>query len=105
MNDDIIFTPLKFRNLEVKNRVFHSNISGRFDRLYGFNLAPQNLIALAALIWSTLLLGIVGRNLIAILYILLGGGFLWLALFDGLFGLALYVTYRRVIISELQTRP
>jgi len=26
-----IFTPLKFRNLEVKNRVFRSSISGRFD--------------------------------------------------------------------------
>ena len=27
----MIFTPLRFRNLEVKNRVFRSNISGRFD--------------------------------------------------------------------------
>ena len=31
MNEDIIFTPLKFRNLTVKNRIFRSNISGRFD--------------------------------------------------------------------------
>lgn len=31
MSDDIIFTPIKFRNLEIKNRVFRSNISGRFD--------------------------------------------------------------------------
>ena len=31
MTDDVIFTPLKFRNLTVKNRVFRSNISGRFD--------------------------------------------------------------------------
>ena len=31
MKKDIIFTPLKFRNLTVKNRVFRSNISGRFD--------------------------------------------------------------------------
>ncbi len=31
MNEDIIFAPLKFRNLAVKNRVFRSNISGRFD--------------------------------------------------------------------------
>ena len=30
MNDPI-FTALKFRNLTVKNRVFRSNISGRFD--------------------------------------------------------------------------
>lgn len=28
---DPIFTPLQFRNLTVKNRVFRSNISGRFD--------------------------------------------------------------------------
>jgi 2,4-dienoyl-CoA reductase (NADPH2) len=29
--NDIIFEPLKFRNLEVKNRIFRSNISGKFD--------------------------------------------------------------------------
>lgn len=28
---DPIFTPLRFRNLTVKNRIFRSNISGRFD--------------------------------------------------------------------------
>ena len=49
--------------------------------------------------------GIVFRGLITVLYILLGGGFLWLALFDGLFAIALYVTYRRAVIAELQTRP
>jgi len=31
MTEDVIFTPLEFRNLTVKNRVFRSNISGRFD--------------------------------------------------------------------------
>ncbi len=31
MENDPIFSPLKFRNLTVKNRVFRSNISGRFD--------------------------------------------------------------------------
>ncbi len=31
MADDILFTPLRFRSLEVKNRVLRSNISGRFD--------------------------------------------------------------------------
>ena len=28
---DVIFTPLKFNNLEVKNRIFRSSVSGRFD--------------------------------------------------------------------------
>jgi 2,4-dienoyl-CoA reductase-like NADH-dependent reductase (Old Yellow Enzyme family) len=32
---DPIFQPLKFRNLEVKNRVFRSNVSGRFDNYDG----------------------------------------------------------------------
>ena len=32
---DVIFQPLKFRNLTVKNRVFRSNISGRFDNYDG----------------------------------------------------------------------
>src|SRR5687767_12321978 len=30
-----IFQPLKFRNLTVKNRIFRSNISGRFDNYDG----------------------------------------------------------------------
>ena len=31
MEDDPIFSPLKFRNLTVKHRIFRSSISGRFD--------------------------------------------------------------------------
>jgi 2,4-dienoyl-CoA reductase (NADPH2) len=35
MSGDILFEPLKFRNLTVKNRIFRSNISGRFDNYDG----------------------------------------------------------------------
>jgi len=28
---DVIFQPLRFKNLTVKNRIFRSNIAGRFD--------------------------------------------------------------------------
>ncbi|HBE17888.1 MAG TPA: FMN reductase [Cyanobacteria bacterium UBA11149] len=35
MTNDIIFQPLQFRNLTVKNRIFRSNISGRFDNYDG----------------------------------------------------------------------
>src|SRR5229473_1574101 len=35
MENDILFQPLKFRNLTVKNRIFRSNISGRFDNYDG----------------------------------------------------------------------
>lgn len=32
---DILFEPLKFRNLELKNRLIRSNVSGRFDNYDG----------------------------------------------------------------------
>ncbi|MDQ3803769.1 MAG: NADH:flavin oxidoreductase [Acidobacteriota bacterium] len=35
MTNDIIFEPLKFRNLTVKNRIFRSNVSGKFDNYNG----------------------------------------------------------------------
>src|SRR5687768_11793323 len=35
MANDIIFEPLAFRHLTVKNRIFRSNISGRFDYYNG----------------------------------------------------------------------
>lgn len=35
MTFEAIFQPLKFRNLTVKNRIFRSNVSGRFDNYDG----------------------------------------------------------------------
>jgi len=35
MSADIIFAPLQFKNLKVKNRIFRSNVSGRFDNYDG----------------------------------------------------------------------
>ena len=35
MVSDVIFEPLQFRNLTVKNRIFRSNIAGRFDNYNG----------------------------------------------------------------------
>jgi 2,4-dienoyl-CoA reductase-like NADH-dependent reductase (Old Yellow Enzyme family) len=35
MSEDVIFSPLKFRSLTVRNRIFRSNISGRFDNYDG----------------------------------------------------------------------
>jgi 2,4-dienoyl-CoA reductase (NADPH2) len=40
---DVIFQPLEFRNLTVKNRIFHSNVSGRFDNYDG----PGNLVRIS----------------------------------------------------------
>ncbi|MFL6285998.1 MAG: NADH:flavin oxidoreductase, partial [Pyrinomonadaceae bacterium] len=35
MTFDAIFQPLEFRHLSVKNRIFRSNVSGRFDNYDG----------------------------------------------------------------------
>ena len=35
MNKDIIFQPLEFRNLTVKNRIFRSSVTGRWDNYDG----------------------------------------------------------------------
>jgi 2,4-dienoyl-CoA reductase (NADPH2) len=35
MDNDVIFQPLQFRNLTVKNRLFRSNLSGRWDNYNG----------------------------------------------------------------------
>jgi len=37
----VIFRPLKFPHLEVKNRIFRSSISGRFDNYDGSGTQPR----------------------------------------------------------------
>ena len=44
--DDVIFEPLQFRNLAVKNRIFRSNISGRFDNYDRSGSRPRLFAAL-----------------------------------------------------------
>ncbi len=51
------------------------------------------------------LLGIPLRLASAVLFLLLGGGFLWLALFDAGFALVLAVAYWRLLRAELMSRP
>ena len=35
VNGDVLFEPLAFRSLTIKNRLLRSNISGRFDNYDG----------------------------------------------------------------------
>src|ERR1700757_2859315 len=41
VDNDPIFQPIKFRNLTVKNRLFRSSISGRFDYYDGHGSDPR----------------------------------------------------------------
>ena len=54
--------------------------------------------------WAVII-GIAGRFGFVLLYLLLGGGFLWLALFELVFGIVLAALYFRAARSELMCRP
>ena len=54
--------------------------------------------------WGNVI-GIVGRFGMAIIYLFLGGGFLWFALFDIAFAVALFILYLRLATAELMSRP
>lgn len=51
------------------------------------------------------ILGIVIRLAVALLFLLQGGGFLWMALYEAVFGLALLVTYRSALRANLMSKP
>jgi hypothetical protein len=51
------------------------------------------------------LVGVPLRLASAVLFAFLGGGFLWLALFDAVFALALAHVYWRLLRAELMSRP
>jgi hypothetical protein len=50
-------------------------------------------------------IGIPIRLLLAILYLCLGSGFLWLAIFEAVFGIALAILYFNLAKAELMSRP
>jgi len=54
--------------------------------------------------WANLV-GIAGRFLLTLLYLLLGGGFLWLALLQAGLGLTLAILYFGLFRAELMSRP
>jgi hypothetical protein len=51
------------------------------------------------------MVGIAARAGTALLYLLLGSGFLWLAAFDALFAVLLAVSYTRLLRAELMSLP
>ena len=51
------------------------------------------------------LVGILSRVGLAVLFFCLGGNFRWLALYEVVAALALGVSYQRLMLTELMTRP
>ncbi|HLW91071.1 MAG TPA: hypothetical protein VKS78_07205 [Roseiarcus sp.] len=84
--------------------------AGPFIRLWG-----TFLIIVAALYFPGWLdpltvrwpnvIGVGARVVLALVYLLLGGGFLWLALFELAFAVALGWAYSRFVRAELMSRP
>ena len=50
-------------------------------------------------------IGIGGRGVLALVYLLLGGGFLWLALAEAAAAALLFWLYFRLFVREIMTRP
>lgn len=97
MNQDVIFTPLRFRNLEVKNRIFRSSISGRFDNEDGS--LTQTRINWPN--WSSIAI----KLFMPILYLCSGLYFLPFAVWDFSFGVILPIAYYKLTMSDLHREP
>lgn len=52
-----------------------------------------------------IMIGLIGRALMVALFLMLGGAFLWLALFDGAFALLILLAFQSLIKAEIMTRP
>ncbi|WP_448951295.1 hypothetical protein [Labrys neptuniae] len=50
-------------------------------------------------------IGIGGRVWMALIWLFCGGGFLWFALFDGIFAVVLGLLYRKLLTAQLMTHP
>lgn len=54
---------------------------------------------------SAIVAAIVARFALALLYLLLGGGFVWLAVFEGMAAVATLLAFQALIRAEIMTRP
>ena len=50
-------------------------------------------------------IAVLGRGMMVLTFLSHGGPFLWFAAFDAVFGILLALGFRRVVITELMTRP
>ena len=50
-------------------------------------------------------IAVLGRGLMVLTFLSHGGPFLWFAAFDAVFAVLLAIGFRRVVITELMTRP
>ncbi|MEP2028571.1 MAG: hypothetical protein ABJI96_07670 [Paracoccaceae bacterium] len=51
------------------------------------------------------LIAVLGRALMVATFVAHGGHYLWFAAFDAVFGILIYLCFRRLVIAELMSRP
>lgn len=81
-----------------------------WERGWGATLLLVTLLYLPGLIDPMItrgpnLIGILGRYWMMATWIVCGGGFLWLALFDGFFATVIGLLYRRLLTARLMAHP
>lgn len=96
--------------LWVSGFVALAPVTAGFVRIWGLMLLLLSTLCAAGWFdpiytrWPNIV-GIAGRFATALLYLSLGGGLLWLAVYDAVFAGALAWAYVQLITAELMTRP
>ena len=101
---------LFFTNFMLNLFGFDPSVTGGFTKIWAGTLIFASVIQIPSWLSPipqriTIVIGIIGRAMMTVIYLCLGGSFYLFALYDGLFLVLLAVTFYRMIVAELMTRP
>jgi hypothetical protein len=87
-----------------------AGIAGDWVRIWGAMVIIASLFQVSGYMEPienrlAVMIGIIARALMVVVYIVLGGPFLGMAAFDGIFGLIILILFQSLIKAEVMSRP